>query len=228
MLIYGISGAGKTTLAGSSDSVSEMRPVLFIDVEGGTLSLRNMFPNVEKVRIGSWQAFDSLYEELKTGKHEFKTIVVDSLTEVQKLSMEFTMDTRKGNDPMAIPEIKEWGINTEHVRKFVRKFRDLPMNVIMTALVRVDVDKRTTMTTKKPSLTGKAADEVSAFFDIVAHLYIETVEEKNERILLTDSIPGVIAKDRTNLLDKQILNPTMQYIFKQIQEGEKLTNDLQA
>ena len=54
MLVYGESGVGKTTLAGSADEVAEMRKVLIIDIEGGTLSIRKKFPNVEVVRVKNW------------------------------------------------------------------------------------------------------------------------------------------------------------------------------
>jgi len=49
LLIYGRSGVGKTLLAGSSYAVPEMRRVLLIDIEGGTLTLRKPFPDVERI-----------------------------------------------------------------------------------------------------------------------------------------------------------------------------------
>src|SRR5215211_5113491 len=78
MLVYGQSGVGKTTLAGSADSVPEMRKVLVIDVEGGVLSLKDRFPEVETVRVRTWEKMGEVYEDLSIGRHDFQTIIIDS------------------------------------------------------------------------------------------------------------------------------------------------------
>jgi len=227
-LIYGISGVGKTRLAGSAFDVPELQPLLFLDIEGGGLTLRTTYPEVESVRISSWNDLKKVYEELKLGKTNYRTVVLDSLTELQKLGMDHTMFERHGMDDLAVPEIKEWNINIEQVRKYVRLFRDLDgINVIFTALERVDVDKRTQMSRKKPSLSGKVADEVAGFLDIVTYLYVEEVEGVNTRILLTGNTPGTVAKDRSNLLPLQIANPTMKEIYEYI-NGRQVNNDIQA
>jgi hypothetical protein len=67
-----------------------------------------------------------------------------------------------------IPQLREWNINIEQIRKFVRKFRDLKANTIFTALVESKINQRTGLTMNKPSLSGKVKDEVAAFLDIVA------------------------------------------------------------
>ena len=86
MLVYGDPGVGKTVLAGSASQVEAMSPVLFIDVEGGTMSLRNRYPDVEVVRVSSWSDMTSLYNDI-ANTDSYKTIVLDSLTEIQKFSM---------------------------------------------------------------------------------------------------------------------------------------------
>src|SRR5207247_3692235 len=88
MLIYGESGSGKTRLSGSADDVPEMRKVLFIDVEGGTLTLRSCYPNVDTIRVRSWSEMQSLYDALYADRHGYTTIVIDSLTEIKKISMD--------------------------------------------------------------------------------------------------------------------------------------------
>lgn len=227
-LIYGISGVGKTRLAGSAFEVPELQPMLFLDIEGGGLTLRTTYPEVESVRISAWNDLKKVYEDLKLGKTNYRTVILDSLTELQKLGMDHTMFERHGMDDLAVPEIKEWNINIEQVRKYVRLFRDLDgINVIFTALERVDVDKRTQMSRKKPSLSGKVADEVAGFLDIVTYLYVEEVEGVNTRILLTGNTPGTVAKDRSNLLPLQIPNPTMKDIYQYI-NGRQGNSDIQA
>lgn len=216
-LVYGESGSGKTQLTGSAFDVPELNPMLLINVEGGELTLRSTYPDVEAVRVTSWREMNDVYEELKLGQHRYKTVGIDSVTEIQKLGMSYTMAERHGDNDLAVPEIKEWNINVEQTRKFVRLFRDLPnVNTIFTALVRVDTDKRTSMSRKKPSLSGKVADEISGFLDIVTYLYVEEIDGVNTRILLTGMTPGIVAKDRSGKLPLQIPNPTMSIIYDYI------------
>lgn len=229
MLVYGQSGAGKTRLLGSTFEVEELSPMLLIDIEGGGLTLQTTYPDVETVRVKSWAKLKEIYEQLKLGNHGYKTVGIDSLTEAQKMGMDFTMDTRHPGQELAVPEIKEWNINVEQVRKFVRLFRDLEgVNTIFTALERVDVDKRTQLSRRKPSLSGKVADEVAGFLDIVTFLYVEEIEKVNTRILLTGNTASTVAKDRSNLLPLQIPNPTMSTIYDYIKGKVKIEDDIQA
>lgn len=219
VLIYGESGAGKTTLAGSADQVPEMRKVLFLDVEGGTLSLRSRYPNVDSVRIKTWGDMQNVYNELYLNNHGYNTVVLDSLTEVQKMSMDTIMRklVEQHEDRDAdVPGIREWNINIEQTRKFVRLFRDLPVNTIFTALAKADKNQRTGVTRTKPYLSGKVADEVAGFLDIVAYLYTKEVEGTQKRMLLCGATQDNVAKDRTDKLDQVILEPTMSIIWNAV------------
>lgn len=212
MLIYGESGSGKTRLAGSADVVEEMRHVLFIDVEGGTLTLRDTFPDIKCVRVRSWPEMQAVYDSLYDGNHEFTTIVIDSLTEVQKLSMDAVMlklvEQHEERDA-DVPGVREWNINIEQTRKFVRAFRDLPCNTIFTALSQTDKDIRTGAIKRKPSLSGKVKDEVAGFLDIVVYLYVKEINQENKRMLLCEQTENTVAKDRSNSLPQTIENPNM-------------------
>lgn len=227
MLIYGESGAGKTRLSGSADDVPEMRRVLFIDVEGGTLTLRDTYPDVEVVRVKNWQQMQSVYDVLYENRHEYTTIVVDSLTELQKMSMDNVMrrlvEEHEERDS-DVPGIREWNINIEQTRKFVRAFRDLPVNTIFTALVQTDKNVRTGALKRKPSLSGKVKDEVAGFLDIVVYLYTKEIDQENKRMLLCGQTEDTVAKDRSNALPLTIENPTMATIWKFLHNRELVTN----
>jgi hypothetical protein len=230
MIVYGEPGVGKTWLAGSASEVEDMSPVLFIDVEGGTLTLRRPFPNVDVVRVTDMEDFSQVFRALHEGT-DYKTVVLDSLTEIQKFSMYHIMGEmvaaaeEKGEerDP-DIASVREWGKNIEQVRKIVRLFRDLPMNVIFTALMRTDKHPKTGALKSKPSLQGKVADEVSGFVDIVMHMYMKEVNDADavelgidpgqHRILLSTSTDEIVAKDRTGTLPPVIIDPSMQDLYK--------------
>jgi SepF-like predicted cell division protein (DUF552 family) len=229
LLVYGESGVGKTWLAGSADGVPEMRRVLFIDIEGGTLTLRNTpFNEVEVIRVLSWRDMENIYNELSIGIHGFNTIIIDSLTEIQKMSMDGVMrrliEENEERDA-DVPGMREWNINIEQTRKFVRRFRDLPVNTIFTALAKTDKNMRTGSSKRKPYLSGKVADEVAGFLDIVVYLYTKEVGDVNKRMLLTGQTEDTIAKDRSGRLDMVIEEPTMLKIFQQMYLKKETVTD---
>lgn len=231
MLLYGDSGVGKTTLAGSADAVPQMRPVLVVDIEGGTESLRRTYPSVEQVRVKDWGEMQRLYDELHKMKHPYQTVILDSLTEIQKFNMYGIMLKMINEDPTRDPDVasmREWGKNLEQMRKFVRAFRDLPMHTIFTALKTDDKNPRTGMITMKPSLSGKLANEVAAFLDVVCYYYTKQIMEQGEikqvRALLCQKTEEQVAKDRTGSLPMVMQDPTMAKLFELIYPHETIIN----
>jgi hypothetical protein len=228
MLVYGDYGTGKTVLAASADAVPEMRPVLVLDYEGGTESLRRTYPDVDILRVTTWDQMQIVYDDLhRTGGGGYKTIVLDSLTEIQKFSMYAIMEKRvvdalaKGDDADPdVPGMREWGKNIEQTRKFVRAFRDLPVHTVFTALSKDDKDPRTQKRKTLPSLSGKVAQEVPAFLDVVVYYYLKRVDDEERRFLLCNATEGNTAKDRTAKLPQVLEAPTMHKIFEFILGSE--------
>lgn len=219
MLVYGDAGVGKTVLAGSAIEVPEMRPVIHLDIEGGTLSLRNRYPEVDKVRIDSWEDLVRVYKELKSNPTSYRTVILDSLTELQQFGMEeimfraVTKAEEEGDDrDPDLPGIGEHGKSNERMKKIIRRFRDLPLNTIFTALERVDVDRKNRKFIK-PLLSPKLADQVAGWLDIVTYMYIKEVDGEQSRVLLTSNTDEVTAKDRTDKLPQTVLDPTMTKIY---------------
>jgi KaiC/GvpD/RAD55 family RecA-like ATPase len=220
MLVYGKSGVGKTTLAGSAQAVPEMQRVLIVDIEGGVLSLRREFPDVDVVRVQSWREMQQVYDHLYAGGHGYRTVVLDSLTEIQKFNMDDIMRKlveQKDARDEDVPSLREWGKNLEQIRRFVRAFRDLPLNVIFTALVREDKDSML-RPINVPSLSGKMAGEVAAFLDIVLFYSVKEVTDadnnkKQVRVLQSQATETTTAKDRSGLLPPALVNPTMEELY---------------
>lgn len=218
ILIYGEPGTGKTVLAGSASVVEAMSPVLLLDIEGGTMSLADTYSNVDVIRITHWLDLQKIYNKLYAGDHGYKTVILDSLTEAQKLSMGDIMKRAVKEDPDLdpdVPTMRAWGKNIEQMRKFTRALRDLPCNVIFTALVDSDKDNRG-KTVSRPSFQGKLKGEVPGFMDIVAYYYVRQVGDNLRRMLLTQQTDTTIAKDRSNKLAKLIEDPTMETIYQAI------------
>lgn len=200
LMMYGDSGVGKTLLAGTAAFVEELSPVLFIDVEGGTLTLSQFddTANIDVIRVTSWPVMQKLYDELYAGRHPYKTVVIDSLTEMQKLAMGSVLGYGKDLDPEGIiPEFKDWSLNTEQMRRLVRAFRDLSLNTIFTCLA-LDQEhpRKKNVFIKKPNLTKKLSEEIPAFFDVLFYLYATEVGGQNVRYIQTDKSDRIVAKCR--------------------------------
>lgn len=236
VLIYGVPGAGKTYLAGSAADVPEMSPVLFIDMEGGTKTIRNLWPDVSVVRIrdrfddkgrlkkSAWQILQDVYEDLKKGVGKYKTIVIDSLSEAQKVSMYSVMSGTTEKDPERdpdIPAMRDWGKSGEQMRRFVRAFRDLDCHVIFTALANDNKDQMTGKVSVKPSLPGKLADEIPAYLDEVLYLYTRATKDGIDRKLLSEPTEKYSAKDRSGNLPTTITNPLMATVAAHILDSSQ-------
>jgi hypothetical protein len=218
MLVYGEPGAGKTVLAGSAAAVEEMSPVLLIDIEGGTFSIRERYPEVDVVRVQNWDDMQRVYDELYRGS-QYNTVILDSLTEIQKFSMYNIMKElirREADRDPDVPGMREWLKNTEQMRLLVRAFRDLPIHTIFTALMKVDKDQKTGSVSILPSLSGKLAHEVGGFVDILTYLYTKQIQDTNTRLLLTTNTERAVSKDRSDRLPAVIENPDMQTLYDYI------------
>jgi hypothetical protein len=110
VLIYGDSGAGKTWLAGSAADVEAMRPVLFVDLESGVLSIRDR--DVDLLPVRSHADLQELSDLISNPSPEdgedepYRTVVIDSLTELYALNMEIQL--RAEQRPNAVPELRDW------------------------------------------------------------------------------------------------------------------------
>lgn len=217
IMIYAESGTGKTVFCGSVVDVAAMSPALLIDVEGGAMSLEDFYPDIDVVRVSSFKQLQKLYDELLSGKTKYKTVIVDSLTEVQKFSMEEIMAKAKREDSDVdedVPRIRDWGSNINQMRRFVRAMRDLPMNVLFTALENTDKDDSTGKRLTKPSFSGKLQEEIPGFMDFVLYMYIKEMPGgAAQRLLLTKKTPKNLAKDRSNRLPTVIEDPTMDKVW---------------
>lgn len=195
-LVYGESAVGKTTLLGGADAVAEMRSVLFVDIEKGDLSLRKTDYRPDVVRISTWAELDRIYHALlaEGSNGKYRTVIVDSLDEVQDLCMKSIM--QESGDEFDTPEWKHWNINHVRMLRLLRNFRDLPLNVFFTALVKENKDAKTGVVKLLPNLPGKLAMKVPAVFDNVFYYFMKEVEGEEKRLLLTTKTANTVAKNR--------------------------------
>lgn len=180
-VVYGGSGTGKTTFAGTA------KDAIFASAEGGLLSIASQSPNYVDIR--SLQDLRDLLIYLKTQKHSYKTVIIDSITEINEI-IKLEIEKKNGR-AMAI---QDWGTLGKDIRALLRAFRDLPMHVLFIAqeIQDKDEDKVVKIT---PSLNGKSATDIAYFMDIVGYLYIE---KDGTRVMVTNPNAKLLTKDRTN------------------------------
>lgn len=179
-MVYGESKVGKSTFA-----VTAPYPRLMLDVEGGhrflPIVVKYWDPLREEPPIadGTWDTcvvtvrdYDTVlktYQWLQLGKHHFKSLIIDSISELQVKCM----DSIAGNEQM---KMQQWGELLRHMGALLRDLRDLTMHptnpleaVVLTAMAR-EADGR-----KKPYLQGQLAIQAPYFYDILGAITVESV-----------------------------------------------------
>ena len=185
MLVYGASGTGKTVFAATSPTP------LFLDMEGGLLSVAG---RVDRAEIKSFGDLKEAYRYLKAGEHKYATVVLDSLTELEKIVMGAVL----AEAGCEVPRHGEWNLWTTRMRDIVRAFRDLPMNVVMTALEAEIKDEVSGAVMKRPAMPGRFGFELAGYFDLVLYLSLEREAESGTpvRHVRTVGDERLVAKDR--------------------------------
>lgn len=179
VMVYGESKVGKSTFA-----VTAPYPRLMLDVEGGhrflPIVVRYWDPLREEppVADGTWDTcvvpvrdYDTViktYQWLQMGKHQFKSLIIDSISELQVKCM----DSIAGNEQM---KMQQWGELLRHMGGLLRDLRDLTMHptnpleaVVLTAMSRVTPEGK-----HRPYLQGQLAIQAPYFYDILGALTLE-------------------------------------------------------
>lgn len=219
-LIFGPSKAGKTFFLASGP-----KPVLILDAEGGTRFLPSkkvVWSNTMSEPPeydGSWEVcvvyvrdfstLDNVYGWLHAGKHPFRTVAIDSISEAQQRCV----DSIAGVKQMVT---QDWGTLLRKISALIRNYRDLlihPFNpldcVAFTAMERV-----TTEGVHAPYLQGQIASVISYYVDLALYLRAEPDDTGQiERKLLTKPHPLFLAGDRTGRLPNIMINASLEDVL---------------
>jgi hypothetical protein len=179
-LLHGNSGAGKTWA-----SVSAPAPFVLLTEANGLASIRNANPDAVVVHATDMGVVREFFAEALSGTFAdqgCKTIIVDSLTEIQRMMRDEIM---AGRQNYADFSMKDWGELTERMRRFVRILRDVPYHVVATALSQVTEDDQGVRHIL-PQFQGRAIpNEIAGYFSLVGYVYKREVEdEAGDRVIL--------------------------------------------
>jgi hypothetical protein len=199
LLIYGDAGTGKTYFAGSADAVPAMRKVLHLDCESGANTLRSAWPDVDLIEVQSWAQLEKVYAALFAGGHDYNTIILDSLTELNDYCIDSVVAEAKIRKPDFddVLEIRDWNKVASRMLRMIRQFRDLPMSTIFVGHMTEERDQRSGRLLKQPLLSGQLKKKLPAIPDIVLYQYVQEVEDVGlRRLLLTRKTDTCVAKAR--------------------------------
>lgn len=180
LMVYGESKVGKSTFA-----VTAPYPRLMLDVEGGhrflPINVKYWDPMTEEppVADGTWDTavvtvreYDVVmkaFQWLQSGKHQFKSLIIDSISELQVKCM----DNIAGTEQM---KMQQWGELLRHMGALLRDLRDLTMHptqpleaVVLTAMARKGQDG-----VYRPYLQGQLAIQAPYFYDVLGAITVET------------------------------------------------------
>ena len=212
-LVYGMAGAGKTTLSAS------MPAPIIISAEGGLLSIKDA--GLPYIEVSSMDSLMEAFEYVAGADGNcFQSVVLDSISEIGEVVLNHEKSINK--DGRAA-----YGEMATQMTSIIRAFRDLPgKNVLMTAKAEKSQDE-TGRILYSPSMPGnKVGQALPYFFDLVIalpyfyDLMLALRVEKDadgvtQRALLCQPDGLWSAKDRSGKLD-QWEAPDMGEIIRKI------------
>jgi hypothetical protein len=156
-----------------------------LDVEGGhrflPINVKYWNPMTEEppqadgtwdttvVTVRDYDVVIKAFQWLQSGKHQFKSLIIDSISELQVKCM----DNIAGTEQM---KMQQWGELLRHMGALLRDLRDLTMHptqpleaVILTAMARKGQDG-----VYRPYLQGQLAIQAPYFYDILGAITVET------------------------------------------------------
>lgn len=185
LLVHADSKVGKSTLASTSPV-----PILVLDAEGGWkfMNIRTVPWDPRQgppplwdgtwdacvVIVRDWQTVQLAWQWLMMGQHNFRSLVVDSISEIQRRLKQNLIGTEAA-------KIQDWGQLLNLMDATIRGFRDLtlhPTNPVQVAVF-VAETRQDGNGKWKPYMQGQISIALPYWMDIVGYLFVQETYDAN-------------------------------------------------
>jgi len=230
-LFYGEPGARKTRLASSAPEP------LIIDInDQGYDSVRRDFdPNY--VLLDRWQDLNDVYWYLQSGSHNYETVALDHVTNLQNVCMNFVLGDEVSRDASRDPDMpsrQAWGKVGQLMKTQIINFRNLPMNVVFLAQLRateVETGDEETFIKLGPEVSPSIQKVLTASVGTIGMLTKKDVfiksrdtkkrrRETRTRLMIGDS-ERYISKDRNHVFGDFVDAPDLSAMIELIYEDKE-------
>ena len=202
-LEYGESGVEKTRFA------STWPNAFFLDADKGMMSVTE---KVDRMDIDTWKNMQDAYVFLAHSKHPYKTVVLDTLNEIQHIAMQNVLTTFPTikRSYKSLPGQSDYGKALYDFDILIRSFINLPMHVVLISQVK---QKEFQTDPIIPGLVGKkTATNIAKKMSVIAYMYKAAVSASDGASVVAP-VMGFneiehVSKDRTGRLPASIIEPT--------------------
>jgi len=181
--IYGDSGTGKTRWGASSP-----RPLVLLSEQNGLATIHDTNPDADVELINDSATLFDVLSAIKRGSETevdgqpawswgagrvCQTIVMDSLTDMQRLIIRHVALGPQAADPRAqVGELSfvHWGRIGNYVETMITDLRKLPVNLISICLAEHGVDDRSRRRTT-PMLAGRVGKALAQYYAAFGYCY---------------------------------------------------------
>ena len=218
VLLYGVEGVGKTTLA------AQFPAPLFLDLEGSTVKMKPQPARMDDV--GGFKELKDQLNQIYNTPHQYKTLVIDSVSVLDNWVEDFVIE-RAQADNANINSIEDFGygkgytIVEEEIRKFLDgldaliKKRQMHIVLIAHSIIRQAVEPGMSASYDRYelNLSKKVAPTIKQWADAVlfARYHDIIIENKDgtkakgvrgkDRVLYCNHTATIDAKNRFGLPD---------------------------
>ncbi len=237
LLYYGLEGSTKTTSAATAANLApEGSKILVINAEGGLKikALRKHGVDTSKIKVfPDPKSDDELTDEtlervflrvqadLISDPQSWYAVVFDSISDINQRLTDHAQGARvqrllalpnKAAVDVNFVDRDDYGVSAKIIRKQLRRWRDLPCHLIITALMRRDVDEDTNEVAYGPSVAPAVANDLLGYVDVA--IMLRAADDTRPIRGLTKEGGKFRAKDRFEVLPKVMVEPTFDRIME--------------
>lgn len=248
MLMYGREGSSKST---SALQLSKRGKILVINSEGGLKRRPLSDQGIILENVETWPkggdidhiTFESIEEEvfiplkiaLEEDPNAYVGVVIDSFSELSRRLVDKAAaagrqaDIGKGKIPRGqfTVDLDDYGVMTTMMRIILRRFRDLNIHLIITALERRDIDKNTGDVTYGPAVGPAVGGDTMGLVDVVVWTQLEQIGPDGVEFYTGTTRARELhrAKDRFGVLPARMIEPTADRVLSYIEGTLTRKND---